>query len=38
MLTNVCLPEAPEATQTPVELPAFFDALVFVRHVTPARQ
>jgi erythromycin esterase len=38
LVTDVYLPEAPEFTQTPVELPTFFDALVFVSHVTPARQ
>jgi erythromycin esterase len=38
LLTELYLPEAPELTQTPVELPTFFDALVYVRHVTPARQ
>ena len=37
-ITDLYLPEAPELTQTPLELPTFFDALVYVRHVTPARQ
>jgi erythromycin esterase-like protein len=38
LVTDVYIPEAPELTETPLELPAFFDALVYVRHVTPARQ
>jgi len=38
LVTDVYIPEAPELTETPVELPTFFDALVYVRHVTPARQ
>ena len=38
LVTDLYVPEAPELTETPVELPTFFDALVFVRHVTAARQ
>jgi len=38
LVTDLYLPEAPELTQTPVELPTYFDALVYVSHVTPARQ
>jgi erythromycin esterase len=38
LVTEVYSPDAPELTETPVELPAYFDALVYVRHVTPARQ
>jgi erythromycin esterase-like protein len=38
LVTDLYVPEAPELTETPVELPAFFDALVYVRHVTAARQ
>lgn len=29
---------SPETTQTPMEFPTFFDAVVFVKHVTPAKQ
>jgi hypothetical protein len=29
---------APEAFTTPVEFPKYFDAVVFAKHVTPARQ
>jgi hypothetical protein len=29
---------SPEASETPVEFPKFFDAVVFVRHVTAARR
>jgi erythromycin esterase len=38
LVIELYLPEAPDLTETPVELPAFFDALVYVRHVTAARQ
>jgi erythromycin esterase-like protein len=38
LITDLYVPMAPELTETPVELPAFFDALVYVRHVTAARQ
>jgi erythromycin esterase len=38
LVTDLYIPDAPELTETPVELPAFFDALVYVRHVTAARQ
>jgi erythromycin esterase len=38
LVTDLYVPEAPELTETPVELPAFFDALVYVRRVTAARQ
>jgi erythromycin esterase len=37
-VTGEYVPAAPELTETPIELPAFFDALVYVRRVTPARQ
>jgi erythromycin esterase len=37
-VTGEYVPAAPELTETPIELPAFFDAIVYVRHVTPARQ
>lgn len=29
---------SPELTQTPMEFPTYFDAVVFVKHVTPAKQ
>jgi erythromycin esterase-like protein len=38
LVTEFYLPTAPEATQTPVEFPKFFDAVVFAKHVTPAKQ
>jgi erythromycin esterase len=38
LITEVYAPEAPQAYQTPLEFPKFFDAVVFVRHVTAARQ
>jgi erythromycin esterase len=38
LVTESYVPLMPELTQTPVELPAFFDAVVFVHRVTPARQ
>ncbi len=38
LVTDLYIPDAPELTETPVELPTFFDALVYVRHVTAARQ
>lgn len=38
LITEVYAPEAPQAYQTPLEFPKFYDAVVFVRHVTPARQ
>ena len=38
LVTDLYVPEAPELTETPLELPAYFDALVYVRHVTAARQ
>lgn len=38
LITEVYAPEAPEAYLTPLEFPKFFDAVVFVRHVTPAQQ
>jgi erythromycin esterase len=37
-VTGQYVPAATELTETPIELPAFFDAIVYVRHVTPARQ
>jgi len=37
-VTGEYVPAATELTETPLELPAFFDALVYVRRVTPARQ
>jgi len=37
-VTGEYVPAAPELTETPIELPAFFDAIVYVRRVTPARQ
>jgi erythromycin esterase len=37
-VTGEYVPTATELTETPIELPAFFDAIVFVKHVTPARQ
>jgi erythromycin esterase len=37
-VTGEYVPAASELTETPIELPAFFDAVVFVRRVTPARQ
>ena len=37
-VTGEYLPQAPELTETPIELPAYFDAIVYVRHATPARQ
>ena len=37
-VTGEYVPAAAELTETPIELPAFFDAIVYVRHVTPARQ
>ena len=37
-VTGEYVPAATELTETPIELPAFFDAIVYVRKVTPARQ
>jgi len=37
-VTGEYVPAATELTETPIELPAYFDAIAFVRHVTPARQ
>jgi erythromycin esterase-like protein len=38
LITELYAPGAPEAFQTPVEFPKFFDAVVFAKHVTAARQ
>jgi erythromycin esterase-like protein len=38
LVTEIYSATAPEAFQTPVEFPKFFDAVVFAKHVTPARQ
>jgi erythromycin esterase len=38
LVTESYVPAAPELTETPVELPTYFDALVYVRRVTPARE
>jgi len=38
LVTDLYSPVAPELFLTPVELPKFFDAMVFVHHVTPAHQ
>jgi erythromycin esterase len=38
LITELYTPTAPEAFETPIEFPKFFDAVVFVRHVTAARQ
>ena len=35
---DVYAPEVPELFMTPLEFPKFFDAVVFVKHVTPAHQ
>jgi erythromycin esterase-like protein len=37
-VTGEYVPAASELTETPIELPANFDAIVYVRKVTPARQ
>jgi erythromycin esterase-like protein len=37
LITEVYSAQAPEAFQTPVEFPKFFDAVVFVNHVTAAK-
>ncbi|HTE46492.1 MAG TPA: erythromycin esterase family protein [Gemmatimonadaceae bacterium] len=36
LITEVYAPQAPELFLTPMELPKFFDVVLFVRHVTPA--
>ncbi len=36
-ITELYSPAIPESFQTPMEFPKYFDAIVFVRHVTPAR-
>jgi len=38
LVTELYIAGAPESTETPVEFPKFFDAVVFVKHVTPAKQ
>jgi erythromycin esterase len=38
LITELYAPRAPEAFQTPIEFPKFFDAVVFAKHVTPAKQ
>ncbi|MGH7620697.1 MAG: erythromycin esterase family protein [Gemmatimonadaceae bacterium] len=38
LITELYLPRAPEASQTPAEFPNYFDAVVFARHVTAAKQ
>ncbi|MEP6491978.1 MAG: erythromycin esterase family protein [bacterium] len=38
LITEIYAPQAPELFLTPLELPKFFDVVLFVRHVTPARQ
>jgi erythromycin esterase-like protein len=38
LVTEVYSPTAPQAFQTPIEFPANLDAVVFVKHVSPARQ
>ncbi len=37
-ITELYSPAVPEAFQTPMEFPKYFDAIAFVRRVTPARQ
>ncbi len=37
LITEIYTPEAPELVQTPIELPANYDAIVFVRTVSPSR-
>ena len=37
LISEVYTPTSPESFQTPVEFPKYFDAVVFVRHVTAAR-
>jgi erythromycin esterase-like protein len=38
LITEQYTAMSPEAFETPVEFPKYFDAVVFVRHVTAARQ
>ena len=38
LITEIYAAGAPEAFQTPVEFPKFFDAVVFAKHVTAAKQ
>lgn len=38
LVTELYIAGAPESTETPVEFPKFFDGIVFVKHVTPAKQ
>ena len=38
LIIDTYAPELPELFLTPLEFPKFFDAVVFVKHVTPARQ
>jgi erythromycin esterase len=38
LISDVYAPEVPELFLTPLEFPKYFDAVVFVKHVTPAHQ
>jgi erythromycin esterase-like protein len=38
LISDVYAPELPELFLTPLEFPKFFDAVVFVKHVTPEHQ
>jgi erythromycin esterase len=38
LVTELYAPEAPDAFQTPIELPTNYDAVLFIKHVTAARQ
>ncbi|MEO7084090.1 MAG: erythromycin esterase family protein [Gemmatimonadaceae bacterium] len=38
LISDIYAPELPELFLTPLEFPKFFDAVVFVKHVTPERQ
>ena len=38
LITELYAPEAADAFQTPIELPTNYDAVLFIKHVTAAKQ
>jgi erythromycin esterase-like protein len=38
LVADFYTPLAPQQVETPIELPAFYDIVLFVKHATPARQ